>query len=210
VRLQCKSPEDAKILRTLNWNGAFEGLVIHKPKYGIVVHGVPVSEITELGNENTEATTIQEWEEANGGAKIRTVKALRRKPRANKIPSAHQSIVVLMDDPYAADKCIKLGFFIDSARYKAEKYAPQLHITQCYKCYEYGHKAIHCKRKEKCGHCSAENHKTDECQSTEHTCCRCKGKHQAWSLECPERTAESQRLEVLRSETLPYFTSGFN
>jgi len=41
IRLQCKSPDDAQILSTLNWNGAFKRLTIHKPKYGIVVHGVP-------------------------------------------------------------------------------------------------------------------------------------------------------------------------
>ena len=205
IRLQCKSPEDAQILSTVNWNGAFESLTTYKPKYGIVVHGVPVTEIDAL---QTNATTTQEWEEVNGGIKLGTIKPLRCKSRANRIPSAHQSIIVFIDDPHAADKCIKLSFFIDSEHNKAEKYAPQLHITQCYKCYEYGHRATHCKQKEKCGHCSAESYKTEECKSTEHTCCRCKGSHQAWFLKCSERTSESQRLAVLRAETPPYFTSG--
>src|SRR5271170_949139 len=74
----------------------------------------------------------------------------------------------------------------------------------------YGHRATHCKHEEKCGKCGAEDHKTDACQSTVHTCCRCKGSHQAWSLKCPHRIAESQRLAALRAETSPYFTSGFN
>jgi len=67
------------------------------------------------------------------------IKPLRRKSRTNRIPPAYQSVIVFMDDAHTADKCIKLGFFIDSKRYKAEKYAPQLHITQFYKCYEYDH-----------------------------------------------------------------------
>jgi len=208
IRLQCKSPEDAQIVLTANWNSAFEGLAIHKPNYGIVVHGVAASELATL-EMTTKAATLQEWGKANGGIKIKTIKTLRRKQRANRIPSAHQSIVILTDDPAAADRCIKLGFFIDSERHKAEKYAPQLHITQCYKCYEYGHRATHCKRKEKCGNCGAENHKTNDCEkeNEEHTCCRCKGNHQAWSVQCPERDAESQRLMILRSETSPFFTS---
>ena len=162
IRLQCKSPEDANILRMLNWNSAFEGLRIHKQKYGIVVHGVSVDEMEALANGDTKAATLKEWEEENG-IKLGTVKPLRRKPRANRIPPPHQSIVVLTEDPYEADKCIKLGFFTESQHHKAEKYVPQLHITQCYKCHEYGHRATHCKQKEKCGKCGAEDHKTDAC-----------------------------------------------
>ena len=64
---------------------AFDGLTIHKPKYGIVVHGVPTSEIAVLDNEETKSTTVQEWEEANVGAEFRTVNTLRPKPRANTI-----------------------------------------------------------------------------------------------------------------------------
>ena len=209
IRLQCKSPEDANIVRMLNWNSAFEGLRMHKQKYGIVVHGVSADEMEALANGDTKAATLKEWEEANG-IKLGTVKPLRQKPRANRIPPPHHSIVVLAEDPHEADKCIKLGFFTESQHHKAEKYVPQLHITQCYKCYEYGHRATHCKQKEKCGKCGAEDHKMDACQSTVHTCCRCKGSHQAWSLKCPHRVAESQRLAALRAETSPYFTSGFN
>ena len=91
IRLQCKSPEDANILRMLNWNSAFEGLRIHKQKCGIVVHGVSVDEMEALANGDTKAATLKEWEEANG-IKLGTVKPLRRKPRANRIPPPHQSI----------------------------------------------------------------------------------------------------------------------
>src|SRR5271170_5044643 len=53
IRLQCKSPEDVHILRILNWNSAFEGLRIHKQKYGIVVHGVSIDEMEALTNGDT-------------------------------------------------------------------------------------------------------------------------------------------------------------
>ena len=153
------------------------------------------------------AATIQEWEEANQGIKIKTIKNLRRKPRANR-ESANRSIIVFTEDPHAADKCIKHGFFINSQRFQAEKYAPQLHLMQCYKCFEYGHRATYCKWKEKCGNCSSEDHSASECQNTENCCCLCKSNtHQAWSPQCPERTAESRRLTELRMETSPFFTS---
>jgi hypothetical protein len=65
-------------------------------------------------------------------------------------PYLLQSIVVFTEDPYAADKCIQLGMYINSRRFPAERYAPQLQITQCFNCGDYGHRAAQCKRKEKC------------------------------------------------------------
>ena len=46
--------------------------------------------------------------------------------------------------------------------------------------------------------------KINDCKSVEHTCCRCKGIHQTWSLECPDRAAEQARLGQFTS---PFFTS---
>jgi hypothetical protein len=64
--LQCKTPEEAKLLRTMDWNTAFEGLAVHKPKYGIVVHGVSNKELAHtFENEDVMTATIKEWEEAN-------------------------------------------------------------------------------------------------------------------------------------------------
>jgi|SRR5579859_3281283 len=74
IRVQCKSPEDAKLLRQeVNWNIAFEELTVHKPKYGIVVHGVPAAQITGLEDDDIRKSTIQEWEEKNS-IKIKSIK----------------------------------------------------------------------------------------------------------------------------------------
>jgi len=210
IRLQCKCPEQAKALRTMDWNTAFEGLKVHKPQYGIVVHGVSTADLAHMfENEDVMTATIKEWEAANSGLTIAKITRLRRKPRvtANGEPLKTQSVVVHTEDPHAADKCIRFGFFIDSLHYKTARYAPQCFLIQCYKCFQYGHRATHCKHKEKCGNCGAGNHRTKECKSTEHTCCRCKGKHQAWSLECPDRVAEQARLGQLRKDMSPFFTS---
>jgi hypothetical protein len=137
IRLTCETPEDAKIIRTLNWkNAKLDGLQLHKRNYGIVVHRVSTDVITELENE----ATLKEWSDANR-VNITKVKPLRRKPRTRN--PAHQSIVVLTDDQHAADRCIKLGFFIDSEYHDTEMYAPQLQVKQCYNCYGYGHLAAH-------------------------------------------------------------------
>lgn len=76
--------------RTLNvsdkktdWNKAFKELAVYKPKYGVIVHGVPTAHVTGIKDADIQKSTIQEWEEKNG-IKIHSIKQLRRKPRSNK------------------------------------------------------------------------------------------------------------------------------
>ena len=113
IRIQCKSPEQAKALRTVDWNTAFEGLKVHKPQYGIVVHGVSTADLEHMfENEDIMTATIKEWESANSGLTIAKITRLRRKPRvtANGEPLKTQSVVVHTEDPHTADKCIRFGF----------------------------------------------------------------------------------------------------
>jgi hypothetical protein len=57
-RLQFETEEEATTVRKLNqtkddvWNTAFEGLKIHVPMYGIVVHGIPVANLNSTMMDN--------------------------------------------------------------------------------------------------------------------------------------------------------------
>jgi hypothetical protein len=100
VRLTCETPEDAKIIRPLNWkNGQLDGLQLHKRNYGFSVHRVSTDVLTALENDDSKAAILHGWSETNRGINITKVKPLRRKPRTDS--PAHQSIVVLTDDPHA-------------------------------------------------------------------------------------------------------------
>ena len=205
IRLIFKTTEAAKTVRDadINWSKAFPGLATHKPKYGIVVHAVPVEAIDLNGDHKD---TIQEWESENlgKGLKIIRVTTLRRQEKHR--PSPHRSIIVFTEDQNAANECLKMGFFIDRERFKTEKYAPHLHINQCFRCHGFGHRATQCKKQERCGKCSDSKHKTTECQETEGLkCVNCKGKHAAWSVDCPARTEESTRLTQMRLEASSFF-----
>jgi hypothetical protein len=225
IRLDCHSPEEAQRLRQIDWNNAFKELAVHKPKHSIVIHGVHKAYATGIEEVDVQAVVIKQWGEANN-INIHSVKPLCRKPRKDDNGRTPQycSVVVFTENAHAADKCILSGFYIESEHHAAdkcilsgfyiesehhaaEKYAPQLHITQCFNCYEYGHRSANCKRKKKCGTCASENHSTTECTSSDPHCCGCKGSHPAWSQHCPLRHAEGQRLENLRMETSPFFTS---
>jgi len=176
---------------------------LYKPKYRVVVHGVP----TDAINLNAEySETKKEWERqnANSEIKIKSIMPLL-KAREWHRPTAHRSIVAFTEDAAAANHCIKFGFFIDNQKLKAERYAPHLHINQCYKCHSYGHRSTTCKRKEKCGKCAKEDHPTAQCTSDMLSCINCDGKHKAWHIECPARSTEGRHLAMLRMETSPFY-----
>ena len=128
---------------------------------------------------------------------------LRRQEKHKPMP--HKSLIVFTEDKEAANECIKLRFLIDGMRLKAEKYVPHLHINQCFRCHGFGHRAMQCKKKERCGKCSDDKHTTMECHASEMKCTNCKGNHAAWIAECPVKTEESSRLTQMRREASIYF-----
>jgi hypothetical protein len=114
IRLECHSQEEAQRVRQIiDWNNAFKELAVHKPKHGVVVHGVRTEQVTGIDDADVQKSLIQEWEEANNDLKIHSIKYLRRKPRTDRT-SLNCSIIVFTEDAHAADKCILSGFYIDS------------------------------------------------------------------------------------------------
>jgi hypothetical protein len=207
IRMRAETKEGAKTIKEagINWDEAYPGMRVYKPKFGVVVHGVPLHAINLDTDDYSE--TKDEWQSQNANSKITITNITTlRKARHRHRPTAHRSIVVFTEDAKAADHCIQHGFFIDKQILKAERYAPHLHITQCYKCHGYGHRATNCKKKEKCGKC-AEEHPTAECTSNTPKCINCDGKHEAWHIECPTRSTEGKRLTALRMETSPFYTA---
>ena len=199
IRLQFKTTEQAEQSRkaSINWDIAYEGVKAHKSIYGIVVHGVK-SDAINLDIDHSDI--IKEWEEDNSDRGIKIIKIATLRRIAKHKPTAHHSLKIYTEDKDAANKCIQRGFVIDSVKHKVERYAPQWHLNQCYKCHGFGHRATFCKRKEKCGKCSKEDHTTADCTANEHQCVNCKGKHEAWHAHCSARAEESTRLATIRSD----------
>ena len=199
IRLLFRTPEQVEQVRKapVDWDIAYEGVKANKPIYGIVVHGVR----TDAINLDTDhSNTIKEWEEENSDRGITITKVMTLRRTAKHRPTTHCSLKIYTEDKDAANKCIQRGFIIDSLKHKVERYAPQWYLNQCYKCHGFGHRATFCKRKEKCGNCSEENHVTANCTASKHQCVNCKGDHQAWYAKCPARVEESKRLATIRSD----------
>jgi len=193
IRFTCDSAEEANRLRKIDWSKAFEGLEVRQPKFGIVIHGVPIEEI------NPRTDNLDDIADEIGDRNSLKVVKLRTLRAPSKLdPMArNNSYVVLTHDVKAADKCLKKGIFINCRLFNTEKYTPQYQLTQCYKCQRYGHKAGHCRGKEKCARCG-DDHATKDCQTNARKCANCGDDHPAWHPECSRRTEESERLDELK------------
>ena len=196
-RLHCESKEDPQLLSKLDWNLIFSGVRTKKRKYGLVLHGVPKQDL----DPNIEDETIlkDEIEEENTSRNLQVAQVIplrRSQKHLNKI-AAHHSIVIFTHSIEEADECLKCGMSIKGRFYYPEKYTPELNITQCYKCYKFGHLAKHCKNKPKCGNCGNEDHDAANC-SNNTKCAGCGDSHPAWHIECSKRDEEGSRLKALK------------
>jgi hypothetical protein len=197
IRIQFETEEQAKTVSDpkIDWDKAFQGLKLHKPNYGIVIHGVPRNDLDITTMTNTEVIKRLEMENNMQAGTITKITPLRRRDNqdSNKI-KLHHSIVLHLNDKHTANKCITNGCYIDYIHHPAERFTPQFQVTQCFNCCDYGHRATYCKRQSRCGKCG-DKHNTRECKSTIIECVQCKGQHEAWHSKCPARIAEANRLE---------------
>ncbi len=95
-----------------------------------------------------------------------------------------------------ANILVQEGLLHDGELKDCELFIEDCTLTQCFRCYGYGHTAHTCKGRRNCGHCAKE-HASNSCPTYKnpatHSCCNCKGKHTAWSRLCPERAARASR-----------------
>jgi hypothetical protein len=209
IRIKCDTPDEVNSLKEINWSEAFPGLYVKKPKYGIVIHGVPTNDLIASEVTDTQKEQI-ERQNAPKGLIIESILPLRRKRseqgEVTELPR-HHSIIIFTHDARVADKCIRSGVTINYCIYPAERYCPQLKLTQCYNCFGYGHNVLQCRSKAICGKCSSTEHNQEACKATEPKCAKCNGNHHPWALLCPKRIEETKQLANMKKNTSPYYCS---
>jgi hypothetical protein len=205
IKIRCMSSEAADKLKEVDWSGFASGAVAIKPQYGVVIHGASKADVPFNGNHVTEENINREIETTN--LKRFTIKKITPLHKYSKNPDAPtQSIVLQLSSPDEADECIMNGIFIGMRLHHVEKYMPQFQIKQCFNCYSYGHRADDCSKKQVCGKCSKDDHKTRECQNPNAKCVHCEGEHPAWHNTCTTRKREIEKLEAQRERQSSYFT----
>ena len=205
IRIQCHDEESATTLKeSMNWERVAKGIEPRVTKYGIVVHHVDKGDI-QPNNNDTYDTQIQTLQEENQRCDLHIVQIIPLRRRPNET-AKHHSIVIFTNNPHEADNCIEKGIIVNGRFHKAERYTPQLNITQCYKCYGFGHTATHCKGQQHCGKCADIEHKTEACTKEAPECRNCHGPYPSWHINCPKRDEASQAIDQERIRTSHFYT----
>ena len=108
------------------------------------------------------------------------------------------TLKIIFDDPLGADYVFNNGlslFNIDVHPNNIHKEHFD-HVTQCYKCFLYGHSTKECNCSiQKCSVCAGDHH-FSSCPTKVAKCINCKGNHNATSIRCPKRRKSAERNRV--------------
>jgi hypothetical protein len=183
--------------------GVFDtGARVRTREYTVMAHGVRVATV----NTQDQRKAIEEIYSHNPKLKglieiVRVGWARKAIQQGKRTAPLHLGIA----EPEQANLLIEQGLLYGSELHDYEVYSGDCQVTQCFRCYAYGHTAKHCQSIVRCGFCAAAGHKSNDCPKQEdpqaHRCAICKGgpKHTAWARECPVRRA---RVEEARQAYL--------
>ncbi len=111
------------------------------------------------------------------------------------------SLVIEVDDAKMANLLIEEKLVLDHTLHGFIRYNPTCKMNQYFKCYEYGHLSVHCRKDTRCGACSRP-HKTSDCpRDKEQKCSLCSGAHTSWDKKCEHRKKEYLRIEAAKHST---------
>lgn len=187
--------EAEKLCKDQRWTKELAATAQVKTRtFGVIIKGVAIQDLqgdqqqmkSQLQKENEHTTQIDPY-----------WVGYLHKPREQdrRIP-----LVIELQDVKQANQVIQNGIFIGAVWYSGEVYNRRCRLTQCFKCWRYGHLAAVCPHEERCGKCSGgHNHQT--CSSQRLECTGCGGEHEARSKLCTARGREVDRIEKLRKTT---------
>jgi hypothetical protein len=105
------------------------------------------------------------------------------------------SLIISVAEPEQANRLIDAGLIWHHELHDCEPFDGNCVVTQCFKCYKYCYVGHNCRNTQRCGVCAALGHVTNDClgkeDRTKHQCVNCRGKHQSWARECPERKKQT-------------------
>ena len=93
---------------------------------------------------------------------------------------------------------------IDSIRYPAVAYKPLARLDRCFRCQQFGHKAVNCANESKCFKCGEQPEYKRDCANAV-KCASCSSTHMAGSPECPVKICyrREQRLQQAETKATP-------
>ncbi len=199
VAIQTTNIEEVKKLRKRDgWTKVLgsKARLIRK-RYGIVALGIPTTKIDFKKIEETKEKLVTHNASMCIGIKIESLFWLSSSKKAKQAAS----LVIAVDDAKMANLLMEEELILNHTLHGCIRYNPACKIKQCFKCYEYGHVSVHCRKNTRCGACSGP-HRTSECPRDKvKKCPLCNGAHTSWDKKCEHRKKEYLRIEAAKHST---------
>jgi hypothetical protein len=198
-----------------SWLRVFgEKAKINAREFAIMAHGIVINQIQT----QDQSVAIQKIYEQNPGLKERVKivrvawsrRTLRKWELRGKISNDKGPLILSMASPEQANHLIDNGLIWGYQIHDCEPYSSDCQVTQCYRCYKYGHTQRMCQAASRCGRCSEIGHKEEDClvreDQTKWKCINCAqggNNHTSWSHQCPVRQQKHQAARKAYQER-PY------
>jgi len=188
-----------------DWLKAFGvGARIKRKAYTVLVHGIKVAQVNTLRQEESIRKIYEQNPKLQGQVEILRVSWTKRTISNKK---AVAPLLVSVAEAEQGNYLIDSGVIWDYQLHDCEPFTGDCNITQCFKCYNYGHTAKTCGNRAKCGFCAAPGHETNDCMQKHnpenHRCAVCasaEAKHPAWAGCCPKRKQKVAETRLAYSQ----------
>jgi hypothetical protein len=187
---------------------------IARREFAILAHGIVINQI-QTGDQ---PVAIQKIYDQNPGLKENveilrvawTKRTIKKWEQQGQPPNGKGSLLLSIASPKQANYTIDNGLIWGYQIHECEPYSGECQVTQCFKCYKYGHTQKMCKGVNRCGTCSQPGHKEEDCHVREDgskwKCINCpegKDNHSCWSKKCPIRQQKKAMAQKAYQER-PY------
>jgi hypothetical protein len=178
-----------------------EGARVKIREFAVIAHGIRVNQVQGTQDERIEQVYKQN-PRLQGTVDILRVAFSKRLIQSG---CTTRPLIISVAEPEQANSLIDAGLIWHHELHDCEPFNGDCVVTQCFKCYKYRHVGYNCRNIQRCRHCAALGHALNDClgkeDRTKHQCVNCRGKHQSWARECPERkkqTAAAQEAYIQR------------
>ncbi len=189
------------------WTNVIAGKTkVKGPRFRVMVHTMRTNRIETANQEKA----LAELQAQNPQLKEK-VKFLMMtwKQETLRVGKLHGPLLIDVGTPEEANTLVLEGLLHDHELKNCELFHSECIMTQCFKCYQYGHIAMTCQRPQTCGNCAKE-HLSATCQTAKdprtYFCSNCKSKHQAWDRACPVRKAEAEQAATAYATLTTLYT----
>jgi hypothetical protein len=174
-------------------------------EFAVIAHGIRVNQVQGTPDERIE----QIYKQNPGIRRVVDILQVAFTKRLLRSGRTTGPLIISVAEPEQANRLIDAGLIWHHELHNCKPFDRNCIVTQCFKYFKYSYIGYSCYNIQRCRVCTAPGHATNDClgkeDRTKHQCVNCRGKHQSWARECPERKRQTTAVqEVYNTQPVRY------